>query len=217
MSGKKPAGSNASCGDVLRALEEIAGEIAKCEKCPLSRSRTHTVPGEGNPCSGVVFIGEAPGRNEDLQGRPFVGAAGALLTELISLAGLSREEVFITNVVKCRPPNNREPREEEIAACLPYLLAQLRAIKPRLIVTLGKHSTKTILRMRGMSVDSIMSVRGKAYTVNAEWGQVTVFPTLHPAAALYNPAMRKVLEEDFRFLRGLLEGGGQRTLDSWLG
>lgn len=209
-------GNNLDCAKCGEELARISEEIKACRKCPLAFSRTNVVPGEGSPCSRIVFIGEAPGRNEDLQGRPFVGAAGAFLTELITMAGLRREDVFITNVVKCRPPNNREPREEEISTCLPFLLRQLSAVQPMLIVTLGRHSTRTIFKLQGVSVESIMSVRGKTYRFVFPWGESGVFPTLHPAAALYNPPMKKILEEDFKNLRKQLGGDRvQKTLDSF--
>ena len=206
----------ADCEKVIEELSRISEEIKICKKCPLASSRTNTVPGDGDPCNGIVFIGEAPGRNEDIQGKPFVGAAGAFLTELISMAGLRREEVYITNVVKCRPPNNRDPREEEISACLPFLTRQLSVIQPVLIVTLGRHSTRTIFRLQGVNVEAITSVRGKIYNFRFPWGECRVFPTLHPAAALYNPQMRKVLEEDFTNLGKTISGKNtQSTLDSF--
>jgi DNA polymerase len=203
--------------DRLATLARIAEEISRCTRCPLHASRTRAVPGEGDPCPAVVFVGEAPGFNEDQQGRPFVGAAGALLTELIESIGLKRSDVFITNVIKCRPPQNRDPKEEEIAACLPFLREQLEILKPRIIVMLGRHSARTILGVYGQKgVESIMSVRGRVFTVRAEWGEVLLLPTLHPAAALYNPRLRSLLEEDFRTLKGLL-GEGEKprsvTLD----
>lgn len=132
--------------ELLRELEE---EIRRCTKCPLHRHRAKAVPGEGDPNAKVFFIGEAPGRNEDLEGRPFVGAAGKLLNRLLELAGLSRSAVFITNVVKCRPPGNRDPRPEEIEACAPYLDRQLAAVRPDIVVTLGRHSTAYLLGRAG--------------------------------------------------------------------
>ena len=207
------------CRDSASKLEEIAGAVRACQRCALHKTRKNAVPGEGDPCARVVFVGEAPGFNEDLQGRPFVGAAGALLTELIESIGLRREEVFITNVVKCRPPQNRDPREEEISACLPYLVEQLRAIKPEVVVTLGRHSARAVHALFGLRVTSILEARGRVARVKAEWGEVILYPTLHPAAALYNPRLRTLLEEDFRALRELLATAGRRggTLDTFLG
>ncbi|MEZ0345996.1 MAG: type-4 uracil-DNA glycosylase [Infirmifilum sp.] len=211
--------SSSECDEIRKKLAAIAEEINRCTRCPLHQTRTKTVPGEGDPCQHVVLIGEAPGQNEDLQGRPFVGAAGQLLTQLLTTNGIQRESVFITNVVKCRPPENRDPLEDEIQACLPFLQQQLEIIKPRVIVTLGRHSTRTILGLYGYKTEAIMSVRGKTFRFNASWGEVKIFPTLHPAAALYNPRIRSVLEADFREITRIIKGEGrvgQHTLDSYL-
>ncbi len=198
------------------SLDEIAAEIMKCTRCPLHATRTNAVPGEGSPDAKVVFVGEAPGRNEDLQGRPFVGAAGKLLTDLLASIGLSREEVFITNVVKCRPPNNRDPRPEEIETCLPFLKRQLEVIDPDVIVALGRHSALTFLKLAGRAESSIMRIRGKVFEVELFGRKRKLMPTLHPAAALYNPRLRPLLERDFNKLRELLgeqdRGGG---LEAW--
>ncbi|RLE92946.1 MAG: uracil-DNA glycosylase [Thermoprotei archaeon] len=196
-------------------LSKINKEIAKCTRCKLSLYRTKPVPGEGNPYAKVMFIGEAPGRFEDLQGRPFVGAAGKLLTELLNGIGLSREEVFITNVVKCRPPNNRDPREDEIKLCSSFLERQIEIIDPDVIVTLGRHSTRYILGRAGYKVDSIMRVRGREFEILLEGRRRKVLPMLHPAAALYNPRLKNLLEEDFRKLRKMLSKSSRRTLDQY--
>lgn len=196
-------------------LSKINKEIAKCTRCRLSLYRTKPVPGEGNPYAKVMFIGEAPGRFEDLQGRPFVGAAGKLLTELLNGIGLSREEVFITNVVKCRPPNNRDPREDEIKLCSSFLERQIEIIDPDIIVTLGRHSTRYILGRAGYKVDSIMRVRGREFEILLEGRRRKVLPMLHPAAALYNPRLKNLLEEDFRKLRKMLSKSSRRTLDQY--
>ncbi len=196
-------------------LSKINEEIAKCTRCRLSLYRTKPVPGEGNPYAKVMFIGEAPGRFEDLQGRPFVGAAGKLLTELLNGIGLSREEVFITNVVKCRPPNNRDPKEDEIKLCSSFLERQIEIIDPDIIVTLGRHSTRYILGRAGYKVDSIMRVRGREFEILLEGRRRKVLPMLHPAAALYNPRLKNLLEEDFRKLRKMLSKSSRRTLDQY--
>lgn len=196
-------------------LSKINEEIAKCTRCRLSLYRTKPVPGEGNPYAKVMFIGEAPGRFEDLQGRPFVGAAGKLLTELLNGIGLSREEVFITNVVKCRPPNNRDPREDEIKLCSSFLERQIEIIDPDIIVTLGRHSTRYILGSAGYKVDSIMRVRGREFEILIEGRRRKVLPMLHPAAALYNPRLKNLLAEDFRKLRKMLSKSSRRTLDQY--
>jgi DNA polymerase len=155
-----------------------------------------------------MIVGEAPGRVEDEEGRPFVGAAGQLLNKLLSIAGLSRDTVYITNLVKCRPPDNRDPLPDEVEACLPYLRAQLFMVKPRVVVTLGRHSTREVLAMGGYRARGIGEVRGRAYRVRVGELETTVLPTYHPAAALYNPGLRGALEEDFVKLRNILNGKG---------
>jgi len=184
-----------------RELVKLEEEIKKCTKCPLHASRKNAVPGEGNPEAIIMFIGEAPGRNEDLEGRPFVGAAGRLLTNLIENIGLRREDVYITNVVKCRPPNNRDPKPEEIKACSPYLDRQINCIAPRIIVTLGRHSTKYLLEKNGYNFRSILKIHGKIYNIKIGYIDIKLIPTLHPAAALYNPRFVKILEEDFNRIK----------------
>jgi DNA polymerase len=176
-------------------LEE---EILNCTKCRLHAYRRRAVPGEGNKNSAVVFIGEAPGEKEDEQGRPFVGPAGKLLTELIESTGYRREDFYITNIVKCRPPENRDPEEDEIEACLPYLMRQLELIKPKLIVCLGRHSARTIFRLAGLKWTSMTSQHGRVYSARLLGFSIKIIPTYHPAAALYNPQLRSALEEDFK-------------------
>jgi len=187
-------------------MKKLAEEVRKCRKCNLWMTRKNPVPGEGNVRAEVMFIGEAPGKSEDEQGRPFVGAAGKLLTKLIESIGLSREEVYIANVLKCRPPNNRDPLPEEIEKCTPYLDRQIKIIKPKIIVTLGRHSTKYILGKLRVSVPGIMKVRGKTYSGTILGLKVIILPTLHPAAALYNPKMKSIIEADFKNLKSIIEG-----------
>lgn len=177
-------------------LERIAAQVSSCRQCPLCEGRTNAVPGFGNPCARVMLVGEAPGKNEDLQGRPFVGAAGKYLTELLGYAGLTRDDVFIANVLKCRPPSNRNPQPDEIAVCTPYLRDQVRAIGPEYLVTMGNFSTKFILKTeRG-----ITALRGTVHHT----GRFSVLPVFHPAAAIYDRSKREVLESDFRMLGRLL-------------
>ena len=176
-------------------LEVIAAEVASCPKCPLARGRLKAVPGEGPPDARVMLIGEAPGYHENQQGRPFVGQAGQFLEELLGVAGLKRSEVFITNVVKCRPPGNRDPQPDEIAACSDYLSRQTAALKPRVIVTLGRYSLGRFLPGQPIS-----RIHGVARRV----GTLTVFPMYHPAAALHQPALRRTLLEDMAKLPGIL-------------
>jgi len=164
-------------------LRRIAEEIRECRKCRLCEGRTNTVPGEGNPSARLLFIGEGPGANEDAQGRPFVGRAGELLTQIIENGmRIARGDVYIANIVKCRPPENRAPRPDEVAACLPYLRRQIEAIDPEVIVTLGRPATLAVLG-RG---ESITSLRGRVYA----WEGRKVIPTFHPAYLLRNPAAK---------------------------
>ena len=177
-------------------LEQIRAEVEACRKCPLADGRTQTVFGVGNPAARVLIVGEAPGKNEDLQGEPFVGAAGKFLNELLAVAGLCREDVFIANVLKCRPPGNRDPRPEEIELCTPYLREQTRTIDPEFIVTLGNFSTKFILKTE-VGITRLHGTLQKA-------GRFKVFPIFHPAAALYDGSKREALENDFATLGQLL-------------
>ena len=177
-------------------LEQIRAQVESCRRCPLCDGRTQTVFGVGNPHARVMFIGEAPGKNEDLQGEPFVGAAGHYLNELLGCAGLRREDVFIANVLKCRPPGNRDPRPEEIQTCTPFLREQTRTIDPEVLVTLGKFSTQFVLKTQV----GITRLHGRVQRA----GKFLVFPIFHPAAALYDGAKREALENDFVTLGELL-------------
>lgn len=187
-------------------MKKIITEISNCKKCSLWKYRKNPVPGEGNTNTEIMLIGEAPGKSEDEQGRPFVGAAGKLLTELINSIQLKRSEVYITNVLKCRPPNNRDPLPIEIEACTPYLNKQIEIIKPKIIMTLGNHSTRYILKRFKAQFRGITRVRGKIYSGTINGVRVQVIPTLHPAAALYNPKFKRYLEEDFMTLKKFVEG-----------
>lgn len=177
-------------------LDELRVQVESCRRCPLCDGRTQTVFGVGNPHARVMFIGEAPGKNEDLQGEPLVGAAGHYLNELLGCAGLRREDVFIANVLKCRPPGNRDPRPEEIQTCTPFLREQTRTIDPEVLVTLGKFSTQFVLKTQM----GITRLHGRVQRA----GKFLVFPIFHPAAALYDGAKREALENDFVTLGQLL-------------
>ncbi|MCA1954736.1 MAG: uracil-DNA glycosylase [Anaerolinea sp.] len=174
--------------DAGKILQEIAGQVAVCEKCELHFSRKKAVPGEGPAQAEILFIGEGPGFYENEQGRPFVGQAGKFLDELLAKAGLKREDVFITNVVKCRPPGNRDPQPEELLACAGYLDRQIEAIAPRLIVTLGRFSMAKFIPNAKIS-----EVHGQAVWVRGR----LVVAMYHPAAALHQPSLKATLEADF--------------------
>lgn len=187
-------------------IEKLNNEIKVCTKCRLHQFRKNAVPGEGDFNAKIMFIGEAPGYNEDVQGRPFVGAAGKLLTELIeNILEIPRTSVYITNIVKCRPPENRDPYPDEIQTCTPYLDKQIILIRPKIIVTLGRHSTSYILSKSGMKVKNITKVRGQLFNISILGIMTQVMPTLHPAAALYNPQLRSQIEEDFKKLKEIMQ------------
>lgn len=179
------------------SIRKVSGEVVTCIKCRLSETRKNAVPGEGSVDAKVMFIGEAPGEQEDVQGRPFVGAAGKLLTELLASIGLNRTDVYITNIVKCRPPNNRPPRKDEANACRPYLDRQILLITPRVICPMGNSAIHSLVETEKTVTD--------LHGIPFEFGTVTYFPMYHPAAALYTFQLRKTLEEDFRKLRALLD------------
>jgi len=182
-------------------LDAVALEVVVCVKCPLCKSRKNAVPGVGSPRSRIMFIGEAPGASEDAEGEPFVGMAGKFLDTLLSQIGFSREQVFITNVVKCRPPSNREPKPLEIETCTPYMDRQMLIIRPKFVVTLGSHSTSYVFSKAMLPFNSITQVRGKMYKATILGLQLGVFPVFHPASALYNPQYKEILEDDFRLLK----------------
>jgi uracil-DNA glycosylase family 4 len=179
----------------LSELTDLYQEVRVCQKCILAQGRTHAVPGEGPDDADIMFIGEGPGFHEDRQGRPFVGAAGNYLNELLEKIGLNRERVYITNVVKCRPPGNRDPEPSEIEACRPYLDRQIDLIRPRLVVTLGRFSMQ-----RYFPGASISRIHGQPRRV----GSVIYYPMFHPAAALHQPRWRTMVEEDMLKIPDLL-------------
>lgn len=176
-----------------RALETIASEVSVCTNCRLAEGRTNAVPGEGHPDTEVVFVGEGPGFNEDQQGRPFVGAAGGFLNELLGTIGWKRDEVFVTNVVKCRPPSNRDPEPDEIAACAPFLKRQLEALDPALVVTLGRFSMQTF-----MPGARIGQAHGTIRPVDPDTGasDALAFAMYHPAAAFRQQSLRDTMKLD---------------------
>ncbi len=190
-------------GPVSDELELIAQEVRACTKCRLYQGTRNGVPGEGNPQSEILFVGEGPGGTEDAQGKPFVGAAGRVLTQMIERAGLKREDVFITNIVKHRPPGNRDPLPDEKEACGEYLERQIALIKPVLIVTLGRHSMMTFFGPNA----KISQVHGSL----KPWRDIMAYACFHPAAALHQPRFREALEQDFEGLPRALEEARKRA------
>lgn len=186
------------CND-LGGLRELIGD---CQRCDLAPTRTTIVFGAGDARARVMIVGEAPGRNEDLSGEPFVGAAGRFLDELLGHAGLTRDAVYIANVIKCRPPGNRDPKATEIDTCAPFLREQVRLVSPEVVVTLGNFATRFILG----TDEPISRLRGQARVA----GPLTVLPVYHPAAAIYDRTKRDILLEDFAALGAMLGTGGKR-------
>ncbi len=187
-------------------MERIEERIKTCKRCELWKTRTNPVVGEGSLSAKIVFVGEAPGYYEDLKGEPFVGKAGKVLDELLESIGLQRNEVYIANVLKCRPPDNRNPTTEEIRACTLYLDAQLEIIQPEIIATLGNFSLSYIFDKFGLhsKKDKISKIHGKVFAVSTISGNKKIVPLYHPAVATYNPNMKGALIEDFKVLAKLL-------------
>ncbi len=197
--GERPASVPAATRDlfsspglgVTRTLDDLRAHIGDCQRCKLAPHRTHLVFGVGNPRARLVFVGEAPGRDEDLRGEPFVGRAGQLLTEIITKGmRLRREDVYIANVIKCRPPENRNPEPDEVASCEPFLLRQLELIGPEVIVALGKFAVQTLLRSKA----PITQLRGRWF----DYHGIKLMPTFHPAYLLRNPADKRLVWEDIQ-------------------
>ncbi|MCX7796005.1 MAG: uracil-DNA glycosylase [bacterium] len=180
----------------MKELELLKQEVENCKRCNLYKTRTNIVFGDGNPEAKLMLVGEAPGYYEDKKGLPFVGSAGKLLDTLLGEIGLSRNKVYIANVLKCRPPNNRDPKIDEIERCSPYLFAQISYISPKIIITLGNHSTRLLTE-----IDiGITKVHGRVF----KKGEKIVMPTFHPAACLYHPEWLKLLREDLSKIPSLL-------------
>jgi DNA polymerase len=194
--GVAPSGALVGVEERRETLDKIAASVRACTRCRLHATRIHAVPGEGPIDASIVLIGEAPGREEDASGRPFVGAAGMILDKALQASGLPRRETYITNVVKCRPPGNRRPKADEIASCRPYLLAEIEAVRPQVVVTLGATALRGLL---GHSV-RFKEARGRPI----ESGGVLLWPTYHPAATLYNRRLEAEIRSDLRSARRLL-------------
>ena len=187
--------------DKREKLKSFFYKINDCRQCELHKSRTKFVFGGGNAAAELMFVGEAPGKNEDLQGLPFVGRAGKILDDLLGSIDMNRKEVFIANVLKCRPPGNRDPRIDEIDTCKEYLFEQINIIDPRIICTLGKYSTQLILN----TSHGITGLRGKVFHRDGR----TILPINHPAAVLYNPSRIEILQKDFLRIKDLLGSGNK--------
>ena len=182
----------------LTPLQDLAQSLVGCERCKLAKlGRSQVVFGVGNPHASIMFVGEAPGFNEDQKGEPFVGAAGKLLNDLLASAGLSRDHIYIANVIKCRPPNNRDPEQDEVETCKPFLMQQIQLIRPKLVCTLGNWATQTLLERKV----GITKVKAQAFYMK----DFVIFPLLHPAAALHQGNLLETLKEDFKKLKEFLD------------
>ena len=183
-------------------LNELKKEVEKCRRCPLSKTRTKVVFGTGSIAANLMIVSEAPGYWEDQKGEPFVGAAGKVLNELLESIEVKREEIYIANILKCRPPSNRNPQKEEIEACASYLDRQIEIIRPEVICTLGNYSTKYIFEKYALEkqIQGISKIHGKVFEPKTLFESIKIIPLYHPAVATYNPNMKETLKEDFKIL-----------------
>jgi len=184
-------------------LCKIKDEVINCKKCSLYKTRTFPVIGEGNHNAKIMFIGEGPGLSEDRTGRPFCGAAGKVLDELLNKIEIQREDVYISNLVKCRPPANRDPEKEEIKACSSYLNKQIQIIDPKVICPLGRYSMHFLMEKFGLKnqIQPISKIHGKVFKVKNLFKEIIIIPLYHPAVATYNPNMKEILKKDFKILK----------------
>lgn len=193
--------------ELEKKYQLIKEEINHCKKCSLWRTRINPVPGEGSLEAKIMFIGEAPGANEDREGRPFCGSAGKILDYLLNLINIKRQEIFITNILKCRPPQNRDPQKEEIKECIPYLERQIDLIKPKIICTLGNYATNYILGKYGFSnrIQGISKIHGEVFEARSLFQSLKIVPLYHPAVVTYNPNMKPILEKDFLKIKEVIK------------
>ncbi len=185
--------------------KKISNLVKNCKKCILHKTRNKTVVGEGCLDAKIMLIGEAPGYNEDIKGRPFVGKAGDILDELLDSIDLKRNDVFIANILKCRPPKNRNPLRSEINICKKYLDMQINTIQPKIIVSMGNFATSYIFKKFGLKIDKISNIHGRIYNVNNIYGVIKIIPLYHPAIATYNIKTKKILLEDFKLIKKALD------------
>ncbi len=184
--------------EVEKEIKQLSQDVTGCKKCDLWKTRKNPVVGNGSLNASVMFIGEAPGYHEDIQGIPFVGRAGKVFDELLQSIGLEKNEVYVCNTLKCRPPDNRNPFDSEIKACTPYLDRQITAIKPKVIGTLGNFATSYVLEKFGLQAEKIGKIHGKTFHIRNLLFESRIIPLYHPAAATYNPNMKSVLMDDFK-------------------
>ncbi|MBL7197674.1 MAG: uracil-DNA glycosylase [Candidatus Omnitrophica bacterium] len=186
-------------------LEKVKAEVLNCKKCSLWEQRMCPVVGEGDSKTGIMFVGEAPGANEDRTGRPFCGRAGEVFDELLLRAGIKRQDIYITNILKCRPPGNRNPQEAEIKACSPYLDRQIEILKPRVICCLGNFATMYIMKKFDLrdNIQGISKIHGQVFSQQSLFDSIKIIPLYHPAVVTYNINMKNVLQKDFNILKDI--------------
>jgi len=193
-----------SLAEKQQKIKNLRRKIAVCRRCPLHETRTHTVPGEGHANASILFIGEAPGRNEDEQGKPFIGRAGSVFDELLKSIKLTREKIYLCNILKCRPPDNRNPLSVEIEACVGNLDMQIQIVGPRIIGTLGNFATSYIFEKFGLPLQKISAVHGQTFDVKTEFGVKKIVPLFHPAVVTYNSTKLDVLIKDFKVFKAYI-------------
>lgn len=188
--------------EIDNQLKKIKEEVLSCQKCSLYKTRIYPVIGEGNHQAKIILVGEAPGSSEAKTGRPFCGQAGKVLDELLDTAAIKRKEIYITNILKDRPPANRDPQKEEIKACLPYLERQIAIIKPKIICSLGNYATVCLLEKYGLKgkIEGISKIHGQVFESKADFGPIKIIPFYHPAVVVYNEKMKETLKKDFKIL-----------------
>ncbi|MBN1915045.1 MAG: uracil-DNA glycosylase [Parachlamydiales bacterium] len=179
-------------------MSDLKTEIVLCKKCPLFQSRKNAIPGIGSYHSKIFMIGEAPGKQEDEEKKPFIGRSGTILAQWLSSIHLLRKDIYITNIVKCHPPNNRDPSSLEISTCFAYLIRQLTIIQPSLILTLGRHAAKALFSLCSLPFTSLQNHHGKLYSITLSYGTVRLIPLFHPATLCYRPSMKKILYSDMQ-------------------
>jgi DNA polymerase len=186
-------------------MKHITSFVENCRKCSLWKTRKKPVVGEGSIDADILFVGEAPGYNEDIQGRPFVGKAGKILDKLLESIGLKRNDVYVANILKCRPPDNRNPLKTEIAVCTEYLDKQIEIIQPRIIIPLGNFANSYIFEKFGLKYDKISNIHGKIFQINTLFGDVKIIPMYHPAVATYNLEAKNILLDDFKVIKNTIK------------
>lgn len=191
--------------DKFSRIERLRAQIASCQRCRLHTTRTHTVPGEGSVDADILFIGEAPGRNEDLQGKPFVGRAGEVFDRLLNSVGLTRREIYLCNILKCRPPENREPLSDEVQACVGSLDVQIKVVNPKIIATLGRYATTYVFQKFSIPLRNISSVHGQMFDVETPFGAKKIVSLFHPAVATYDPNKLEILLNDFQIFKTIVQ------------